>query len=197
MVHHPIRLAVVDLARGAHQPRVFGEGGDNEPWIDGDAMAANARTGVEDVDARVPVGEPDQLPGVDAGLLGDDRKLVGKGDVDVAKRILDQHGHLGRRGIGGDHLAADELGHEGGRYLGGSFVDATDDAVVLDQFGEDTARQHPFRAMGDEDVLADRVPGLGEDARNQVLGGADRARLSERMARPVASGFALWPISLR
>ena len=39
-----VRLRVVDLARGADQPRAFRRGRDDEPRIDGDAVPADART---------------------------------------------------------------------------------------------------------------------------------------------------------
>ena len=95
LVEHVRRLAVVDLARGADQPGLLGRGVDDEPRIDGDAVAADARARLQDVDARVAVGEPDHLPDVDAELVADHRQLVGEGDVDVAVGVLDELGHLG------------------------------------------------------------------------------------------------------
>src|SRR3546814_12043186 len=72
-------LGEIDLARGADQPAVIGCAMDEEPGIDRDAMAADAGTRLEDVDARVTVGEADHLPAVDAQMLGphrQDRKIL-------------------------------------------------------------------------------------------------------------------------
>src|SRR3546814_9295033 len=79
-------LGEIDLARGADQAAVLGRAVDEKPGIDRDAMAADAGAWLEDVDARVAVGEADHLPNVDAHVLGHHRQLVGKGDVDVAIR---------------------------------------------------------------------------------------------------------------
>ena len=71
------------------------------PWtrnhgIDRDAMPADAGAGLEDVDARVAVGEADHFPHVDPHRVGDHRQFVGKGDVDVAEGVFGQLGHLRR-----------------------------------------------------------------------------------------------------
>ena len=64
--------------------------------------------GREDVDARVVVGQPDDLPHVEAEVLADQRELVGEGDVDVAVGVLDQLGHLGAGRVGEQDLALAE-----------------------------------------------------------------------------------------
>src|SRR3546814_3220348 len=72
-------------------------------------MTADARPRLQDVDARVAVGEADHLPDVDAQMLGHHRQFVGKGDVDVAIAVFDQLHHFGGAGRGGDAGAAHEL----------------------------------------------------------------------------------------
>src|SRR3546814_10824174 len=72
-------------------------------------MAADAGAWLEDVDARVAVGEADHLPNVDAHVLGHHRQLVGKGDVDVAIAVFDQLDHFGGARRGGYAGAAHEL----------------------------------------------------------------------------------------
>ncbi len=145
-------LAVVHFARGADQRGVLAVGGDQEPGVDRDAMAADARAGRQDVDARVAVGEPDHLPHVDAHPVGDDREFIGEGDVDVAERVLGQLGHLrGARGRG-DTGAADEAAIELQRAAGAARGDPADDAIVVDQLDEDATGQHPLRAIGDRDI---------------------------------------------
>src|SRR3546814_17899727 len=87
-------LGEIDLARGADQPAVIGCAMDEEPGIDRDAMAADAGTRLEDVDARVTVGEADHLPDVDAQMLGHHRPFVGEGDVGVAVDAFDTLPHF-------------------------------------------------------------------------------------------------------
>jgi hypothetical protein len=105
-------LREIHFARGADQAAVVGRAMDEEPGVDRDAMAADAGAGLEDVDARVAVGEADHLPHIDAHMLGHHRQFVGKGDVDVAVAVLDQLHHFGGARRGGDAGAADELAIE-------------------------------------------------------------------------------------
>ena len=42
LVDHPLRLGVIDFARGADEARLFGGAGNDEPGVDGDAMPADA-----------------------------------------------------------------------------------------------------------------------------------------------------------
>ena len=100
-----MRLGVVDLARGADQAGCFRRAVDDEPGIDRDAVAADAGAGLQDVDARMAVGQLDHLPDVEAHAVADHRQLVGEGDVDVAEGVLGQLDQLG--GVG--------VGHEAGR----------------------------------------------------------------------------------
>jgi hypothetical protein len=152
-----VGLGEVHLARGADQPRVLRVGMDDEPRVDRDAVAADAGAGLEDVDARVAVGERDHFPHVDARLVGDERQFVGEGDVDVAEAVLDELDHL-RRGRGGDARAAHEAAIEGQRLARAAGRDAADAAVVVDQLDEDAAGQHALRAIGDGDVRRRRCP---------------------------------------
>ena len=92
-----VRLALVDLAGGTDQPGLLRVLRDDEPGIDGDAMATDAGAGLQDVDARVAVGQRDQLENVDVQPVGDDRQLVGQRDVDVAEGVLGQLRHLWQR----------------------------------------------------------------------------------------------------
>ena len=140
------------LTSRADQRGVLGRGGDEEPGIDRDAVATDAGAGLEDVDARVAVGEADDLPHVDAEAVGDEAQLVGEGDVDVAERILGQLGHLGGTRGGGDAGAADEAAVEAERLARAARGDAADDAVVVDQLDQDAAGQHALGAVGDRDI---------------------------------------------
>src|SRR5215207_6806716 len=53
-------LGQVDLARGANQAGELRLGVHDEPRVDRDAVAADAGSGRQDIDARVQVGELDE-----------------------------------------------------------------------------------------------------------------------------------------
>ena len=177
--HHPLQhpggLMYVDFACGADEATYFGVAGNDEPRIDGDTVAADAGAGVEDVDARVTVGEGDDVPHADAFGFADHRELVGEGDVDVAEGVFDEFRHFGGTRIGGDDLAAHERLVELDRVLGGTLGNAADDAVVLDQLDQDPAGQHALGTVGDVDIGAGIEACLFEDRRDEFVGGADWA----------------------
>src|SRR5699024_12360353 len=52
-VEHIPGLGIVDLASRPYQGGLLRCGRDDEPWIDGDAVSADARTRLQDVDARI------------------------------------------------------------------------------------------------------------------------------------------------
>lgn len=83
---------------------------DQEPRVDRDAVAADARAGVEDVHARVLVGDADDLGDVHAADAADLGELVGEGDVHRAEGVLDDLGHLGGADVGDGDLALAEAG---------------------------------------------------------------------------------------
>jgi hypothetical protein len=61
-------------------------------------VSANTRPGLQYVDPRVPDGDPDEFPDVDAEPAGDSRYFVGEGDVDVPEGVLGQLAEFGRGG---------------------------------------------------------------------------------------------------
>lgn len=63
---NPFRLMVVDLASGADQTRLLRVLRHDKPRVDGDAVAADARARLQDIDARMAVCRADQLPDVNA-----------------------------------------------------------------------------------------------------------------------------------
>ena len=149
---HVVHLAVVDQPRGADQRRLLGRSVDNEPRVHRDAVAAHAGAGLQDVHARMPVGQPDHFPHVQPHLVRHHRQFVGEGDVDVAIGVLDQLGHLGRTRVRGHAGAAHEALVEGQRLARAARGDAADRTVVVGEFLQNAARQHAFGAVGDRNV---------------------------------------------
>ena len=98
------------------------------------------------------VGEADNLPHVEAHVIGDHRQLVGKGDIDVAEGVLDQLAHLGAARVGGDAGAAHEALVEGERLSCAPRGDAADRAVVVGELFKNAPREDALRAIGDRDI---------------------------------------------
>src|SRR5690606_1776025 len=147
---HVFRLGGVHFARGARELRQLRRGVDDEPGVDGDAVAAHARPRVQDVHSWMMVGKFDQRPCIDVELVADHGKLVRIGDVDVAVGVLGELGELRGARVGFQYLAGDEAVVETGGGFRGGFVHAADDTVVFDEFAQDVSGQHAFRAMRDE-----------------------------------------------
>lgn len=142
-------------------------------------MPAHAGAGLQDVDARVAVGQADQFPHIDVELVADDGQLVGKSDVDVAEAVFGELAHFCRAGVGDDAFAL----HEGfvqayGRF-GAARGQAADHAIVLHQLLQHLPGQHALGAVGDADVgfFASRLrktqvrPGFSQPG-GHLLGGA-------------------------
>ncbi|MNZ59700.1 hypothetical protein D3C78_777440 [compost metagenome] len=143
-------------------------------------MATDAWSGLQDIDARVAVGQVDQFPDIDIQLVADDRQFIGEGDIHVAEAVFGQLAHFGGAGVGDHALAFDEdlvQAGGGGRALGGH---AADHAVVLYQLAQHMAGQYALGAVGDTDVGLFAVglreaqvrAGLGQPG-GHLLGGTD------------------------
>src|SRR6185503_2604609 len=65
-------------------------------WIHGDAMPAQARTGIERHEPEgLRGGRVDHFPDVDVHLGGHEGNLVHEADVDAAERVFEELHHLG------------------------------------------------------------------------------------------------------
>jgi hypothetical protein len=148
------------------------------PRVDRDTVPPHTGARGEDIDARVTVGEADHFPYIEPLPVGDHRKLVGKGDIDVAEGVLDQLGHFGAAYIGGDAFALHEALVEGERLTRAARGDAADRAVVMRQFLEDLARQHAFGTIGDAHI---GLP-IGQ-ARHGKIGSLGGDRVAHRLGR--------------
>jgi len=137
--YHPLRFVVVYFSGRADKSGFFRCLTDDEPRINGDAVPSHSRAGLEDVYARVSVGEADQFPYVDSLLVADDGEFVGEGDIDVAEAVLGEFAHLGGPRICKYALAFDEDSIELCRNLRTSRCDAPDNAIIVHQLVQDLA----------------------------------------------------------
>lgn len=144
---------------------------DQEPRVDRDAVAADARAGIEDVHARVLVGDADDLGDVHAADAADLGELVGEGDVHRAEGILDDLGHLGGTDVGDGDLALAEAGVDLSHGLPHLGVVGTDGAVVVQQLVDHVARDDTLGGVDEPDVLA---AGLREQRANEAVDGVGR-----------------------
>lgn len=170
-VHDVLGHARVGLQREADEVRRLGVVADQEPRVDRDAVAADARAGVKDVDARVLVRDADNLCDVHAADAADLGELVGEGDVDRAEGVLDDLSHLGGADVGDRDLALAETGVDLGHGLAHLGVVGADGAVVVQQLIDHVARDDALGGVDEPDVLA---TGLGEQRAHEAVDGVGR-----------------------
>lgn len=169
----PECLVVVDFARFCNQLALNGEVGCDEVWVDGDAVSAHAASRLQDVDARMLVGEGDELPHVDARLVADERQLVGEGYLHVARGVFGEFAHFRRLAVCAVESALHELAVESDSLVGRRFVHTADHAVVVHQFVDYVARQHTLRAVCYMDFAA-QLGAEFEDELRHLVGCAHR-----------------------
>ena len=145
---------VVDLASRADEPGLLGRGGDQEPWVHGDAVATHPGPRVQDAHPRMAVGQVDELPDVHPGPVADEGQLVGEGDIEVTEGVLRQLGHLGGGGVGENQLAPAEGGVQIPGQMRGLGGQPTDDPGVGHHLGHDASGQHSFGTVGDMHPMA-------------------------------------------
>lgn len=173
----PECLVVVDFARFCYQLALNGEVGCDEIWVDGDAVSAHAASRLQDVDARMLVGESDKLPHVDARLVADERQLVGEGNLHVARRVFGEFAHLCRLAVCAVERALHELAVEGDCLVGRRLVHTANHAVVVHQFVDYVARQHTLRAVCYMDFAAQLGAEFEDEFRHLVGCAHRRSRL--------------------
>lgn len=175
----PECLVVVDFARFCNQLALNGEVGCDEVWVDGNAVSAHAASRLQDVDARMLVGEGDELPHVDARLVADERQLVGEGNLHVARGVFCKLAHFRRLAVCAVERALHELAVEGDCLVGRRLVHTADHAVVVHQFVDYVARQHALRAVCYMDFAA-QLGAEFEDEFRHLVGCSDwRCRLDD------------------
>lgn len=170
-VHDVLGHGGVRLQGEADEVGRLGVVADQEPRVDRDAVAADARAGVEDVHARVLVRDADDLGDVHAADTADLGELVGEGDVHRAEGILDDLGHLGGADIGDGDLAPAEAGVDLSNGLAHLGVVGADGAVVVKQLVDHVARDDALGGMDEPDVTA---AGLDKQRAHEAVDGVGR-----------------------
>lgn len=169
----PECLVVVDFARFCNQLALNGEVGCEEVWVDGNAVSAHSASRLQDVDARMLVGESDELPHVDARLVADERQLVGEGNLHVARGVFGEFAHFRRLAVCAVERALHELAVECDCLVGRRLVHTADHAVVVHQFVDYVARQHALGAVCYMDFSA-KLGAEFEDEFRHLVGCANR-----------------------
>lgn len=170
-VHDVLGHGGVGLKGEADKVGRLGVVADQEPRVDRNAVAADARTGVEDVHTRVLVGDADDLGDVHAADAADLGELVGEGDVHRAEGVLDDLGHLGGADVSDGDLSLAEAGVDLRHGLAHLGVVGADGAVVVQQLVDHVARDDALGGVDEPDVLA---AGLCEQRANEAVDGVGR-----------------------
>ena len=129
--------------------------------VEGDAVTADARAGVERHET-VGLGSRgvDHLPGVDAHPLEDEGHLVDESNIDVSEDVLDHLHGLSRAGIADRDNLVHDAPVEGGSDLGALGVDAADDGRYLVNGEVLIPGVNPLGGVGDAKVTAGDEPDL-------------------------------------
>lgn len=170
-VHDILGHGGVGLKGEADEVGRLGVVADQEPRVDRNAVAADARTGVEDVHTRVLVGDADDLGDVHAADAADLGELVGEGDVHRTEGVLDDLGHLGGADVSDGDLSLAEAGVDLRHGLAHLGVVGADGAVVVQQLVDHVARDDALGGVDEPDVLA---AGLCEQRANEAVDGVGR-----------------------
>ena len=127
-----VGLSIVDVTRSADQRGQLWSRMNDEPRVDRNTMSADAWSRGQNIDPRVTVGERNDIPHIDAQLVGNQAQLIGEGDVDVTERVFAELHHLGDSCCRRDTRAAHKRAVERKRFARTARRYAADAAVVID-----------------------------------------------------------------
>ena len=117
-------------------------------------MSADAGAGLEDIHARVLVGDADDLRHVHAAAAADLRKLVCEGDVYIAEGVLHDLRHFRSLDVRDDYVALAEGEIDLLYRLSGGCVVTADGAGVVYKLLEHVAGDDTLRRVGKVHMLA-------------------------------------------
>ena len=123
----------LDLAARPRDTSEIGRRIDNKPWIDRNAVSADARPRPQYVHPRMTIRKVNDFPDIDIKSVADKRELVGKRNVCVAKGIFGQLYQFRGPRCCGHTCAPDEHLVKALRPSGAPGSYAPDAAVVVDE----------------------------------------------------------------
>src|SRR5262245_45032670 len=110
----------------------------NEPGINGDAMAANTRTRIKNLYAGMPIGQINYIPNVNFKSIRYHRQLIRESYVYIPEGILGQFDHFCCSGSGGDTSPPDKRFIKALCASSASVCNAADASIVAYKFDEDS-----------------------------------------------------------
>ena len=102
-------------------------------------MSVDTATRLQDIHSRMFIGQLDQLPNIDSGLVANQRQFVGKSDLYIARRVFRQLTHLGRLGIRLMQITFHEERIKLHGLLCRSLINPSDHPIVIFQFIKEIA----------------------------------------------------------
>ena len=154
-------------------------------------MTANAGAGLQDVHARVLVGDADDLRHVHAADTADLSELVGECDVNCAEGVLDDFGHLGGTDVGHTDFALTEGCVNLSNLLAHLGVVRTNRTVVVQQLVNHVSWDDALRGVHELNILTlgldeqrahKAIHRVGRNSRLDYEHGALRGDLEHRLA---------------
>src|SRR5690606_6110529 len=146
----PESLVIIDFSSLTNDLRLHRKLGGNKVRIHRNTVATHTTAGLQNSDTWMLVGKADKLPSVNPRLVTNQRKLVGKSNLNVTASVLSQFAHFGSSSIGAMQLAFDELLIKLTRLLRRGLVHPTNDSIVVYQLIHHVTGQHSLRAVSDE-----------------------------------------------
>src|SRR5690554_1316033 len=96
------------------------------------------------------VGKTNKLPSINPRFVTNQRKLIGKGNLNVAASVLSQFAHFSSSSVSAMQLTFDELLIKLTSLLRRSLIHSPNHAIVVHQLIHHVTGQHPLRAVGNE-----------------------------------------------
>src|SRR5690606_34557454 len=140
-------------------------------------VATHAAARLQNSYPRMFVGKTNKLPNVNPSFVTNQRKLIGKGNLNITASILSQLAHFSSTGIGAMQLTFHKLLIKLTGFLGRSLINPADHSVIVYQLIHHVTGQHTLRAVGNVQLILE-LRALSVDEVTHPLGGAyGRSRL--------------------
>src|SRR5574341_117526 len=134
-------LRIIDLTRLINEQSQFWSSFYEEPRIHADAMPADARSRVKNVNARMAICHADGFPNIHAEFFGKPGEFIGKRDIYVSSGVLHQFDHFSCGGLCFDDFTFDKCRVEVSPGCGRFWRNASNNARIFNEFTKDLSGQ--------------------------------------------------------
>ncbi|QGG47285.1 Putative nucleotide sugar dehydrogenase [Heliorestis convoluta] len=147
LTQHMKRLPIIHIPSRPNQPRLLRRRIHNKPRIHCNTMTTHPRSRLQNTHPRMAIGQINQFPHIHIQTLANQRKLIGKSNIHITKRILRQLRQLRRPSRRQQNLPLHKRLIKKTSPLRRSQINAAHNPVVINQLPQNLPRQHPLRTM--------------------------------------------------